>query len=112
MKRVIPLLFLALTECKSEKHPMPSDVLPVEKMKMILADMQIADAVAETKALGGANERILSEEYYGRIYQLHHVTPEQFTASMKFYETHPVWLNKLYDEILTELSKRSADVSK
>lgn len=112
MKRFIPLLFLALSACKPDMPSIPSEVLPVDKMKVILADMHIADAVAETKALGGASEGALTQEYYGRIYQLHKVTPSQFTASMKFYESHPVWLNKLYEEILTELSKRSADVSK
>jgi hypothetical protein len=101
-----------MAACKSEMPTMPKEVLPVEKMKLILADMHIADAVAETKAQGGASEGALTQEYYGRIYQLHQVNPEQFTTSMKFYESHPVWLNKLYEEILTELSKRSADVSK
>ncbi len=112
MKRFVPLLFLALYACKPDMPSIPKEVLPVDKMKVILADMHIADAVAETKALGGASEGALTQEYYGRIYQLHQVTSEQFTNSMKFYESHPVWLNKLYEEILTELSKRSAGVSK
>lgn len=112
MKHFIPLFFLVLAACKSDMPSMPSDVLPIDKMKVILADMQIADAVAETKVQGGANEAVLTQEYYSRIYQLHHVTQEDFTKSMKFYEQHPEWLNKLYEEILTELSKRSADVSK
>lgn len=112
MKRFITLFFIVLSACKQDMPELPPEVLPVDKMKVVLADMHIADAVAETKAMGGASEGALTQEYYGRIYQLHQVTAQQFTFSMKFYESHPIWLNKLYDEILTELSKRSVDVSK
>jgi hypothetical protein len=112
MKHFIPFLFLLIAACKSDMPSMPADVLPIDKMKVVLADMQIADAVVETKMQGGANESALTQEYYARIYAIHQISPEQFTRSMKFYEDHPQWLNKLYEEILTELSKRSADVSK
>jgi len=91
---------------------MPADVFPIEKMKMIMADMHIADAVAEMKGKGGANEAEVTRELYAQIYKNNGVTEEQFNKSYQFYLSHPVWQNKLYEEILTELSKRESDVSK
>lgn len=112
MKRLIPLLFIMLAACKSEMPDIPDDVMPIDQMKVILADMHIADAVAETKALGGANEMILTEEYYLQIYKNNHVTEQEFVKSYNYYKTNPEWMNKLYDEVLNEVSKRTANVSK
>ncbi len=91
---------------------MPSDVLPVEKMKLVMRDMHIADALAETKAQAGGNEKALTMEYYAQIYKNYGITESEFNTSYKFYQQNPAWMDKLYAEVLTELSKKEADVSK
>lgn len=68
--------------------------------------MHIADAVAETKAQKGENEKELSNQYMKQVFINHGATKEEFTKSIKFYEAHPVLLNKMYDDILNGLSKR------
>lgn len=112
MKRLIPLLFVLLVGCKAEMPDLPTEVMPIDKMKVIMADMHIADAVAETKGLGGANEKLLTEEYYSQIYKNNHVTEQEFIQSYNFYKANPEWLNKLYDEVLNDLNKRTGNVSK
>ncbi len=112
MKRYIPLLLILIGACKPDMPKMPADILPLTKMKMILADMHIADAVAETKAKGGANEGEVTRALYAQIYKNNGITEDQFKQSYQFYLAHPAWQNKLYEEILTELSKRESDVSK
>lgn len=112
MKRIIPLLFILLAACRSEMPEIPRGVIAPDKMETILADMHITDAVAETKAQAGMNERLLTEEYHEQIFKNHGVTREEFIKSYKFYEANPKWLNKMYDHILDAVSKREEAVGK
>jgi hypothetical protein len=86
--------------------------MSVEKMKMIMADIHIADAVAETKAQGGVNEKNLTAEYYAAVFKNNGTTREDFLKSYRFYEDNPVLMNKLYDSVLIEISRREAAVGK
>jgi hypothetical protein len=113
MKHLILFSFiLLLSACKPKSVAIPETVLPRAEMVSVLVDMHIADAVAETKAQGGANEKELTEQYYNRIYTLHHINKQQFTDSYKFYTANPALMDNLYQEVLTELSKKNANVSK
>lgn len=112
MKRVIICILIFVAGCKAELPKVPADVIAMDKMKVILEDMHVTDAVAETKGQMGMDEKLLSEEYLQQIYKNHSVTREEFLKSYKFYEDNPVLLNKMYDEILSDLSKREAAASK
>ncbi len=90
----------------------PKDVMAMDKMEMILADMHITDAIAENKAQLGMNEKLLTEEYHEQIFKNHGTTRQEFLKSYKFYEDNPKLLNKMYDNILEKMSKREEAVGK
>ena len=90
----------------------PSDVIPIDKMKMVLVEMHIADAVAQNKAQGGVNEKQLTREYYATIYKNQGVKEQDFVKSYHFYEQTPALFNKLYEDVLTEMSKIEAKETK
>jgi hypothetical protein len=81
-------------------------------MESILVDMHISDAVAEVKTMGDINEKKLTQQYYLQIYRNHGITKNDFLKSYTFYENNPVLLNKIYDDILGEMSKREARINK
>lgn len=114
MKRLIAFCFIAmcLQACKPELPEIPADVMPMEQMKVILADIHMADALAETKAQGGGNERDLSQQYLVQILKNRKVSMQEFKHSYDYYQSLPVLNNLLYEEVLTELSTRNAHVSK
>jgi Domain of unknown function (DUF4296) len=103
---------LLIAGCKPKFPAVPSDVIPINKMESILIDMHISDAVAEVKTMGDANERRLSQQYYLQIYKNHGITKDEFLKSYTFYENNPILLNRIYDDILGEMSKREAKINK
>lgn len=112
MKRLIPLLLVLLVSCKPKLPVPPSDVIAMDKMRVVLADMHIAEAVAETKAQVGANEKNLVQEYDEQVFKIHGISREDYIRSFKWYEENPVLLNQLYDSILNDLSAREAKQGK
>jgi hypothetical protein len=103
---------LLVAGCKQRFPSVPSDIIPVDKMESILVDMHISDAVAEVKTMGDINEKKLTQQYYLQIYRNHGITKNDFLKSYTFYENNPVLLNKIYDDILGEMSKREARINK
>ena len=106
------LLLLFAAGCKQKYPSVPGDIIPVDKMESVLMDMHISDAVAETRSLGDGNEKKWSTQYYLQIYKNHHITKEDFLKSYLFYQNNPVLLNKLYDDLLSDMSKREAQINK
>jgi hypothetical protein len=111
MKRFIPFVFLVFAACRHEMPDIPHGVIPPEKMHLIMSDMLIADALAETRTIGAANEKQFTEQYYATIYKNYGITRSDFVKSYHFYEDNPVAMNLLYDEILGEISRREAAIS-
>ena len=112
MKHFIPLLFLFLVGCKEKFPHVPSNVIPMDKMEKILVDMHISDAVASNRAMGDLNEKKYSGQYYEQIFKNYEITREDFIKSYNFYENNPILLNKVYDDVLGDISKREANSTK
>jgi len=109
----VPVLLFMLAACKEKFPAVPSDIIPMTKMENILIDMHIVDAVAETRTMGsGATEMKFTEQYYLQIYKNYGITKEEFLKSYLFYQNNPILLNKLYDDVLSEMSKREAQMNK
>ena len=112
MKRLLPLLFLFFVSCKEKFPSVPSGIIPMDKMEKMLADMHISDAVASTRAMGDINEKKYTGQYYEQIFKNHGITRQEFMKSYNFYENNPILLNKLYDDVLGDISKREGNLSK
>lgn len=78
----------------------------------IWVDMHVADAVVDQKHGADHPNLALTKALYKRIYQIHHISAEQYKNSYKYYETQPAIMDKLYDQVLAELSKKQAVISK
>ena len=46
------------------------------------------------------------------VFKKFNITEEQFRRSYKYYESHPAWMNRIYDGVMTDLSKKEAEESK
>lgn len=112
MKGFIIFLIVLMAGCKPDKPGIPSGILPIDKMKLVMADMHIADAAASTKAQAGLDEQMLTSEYYLQIYKNNGVSRDEFIESYKFYEENPQLFNELYDATLGEISRREAALGK
>ncbi|MBL7779203.1 MAG: DUF4296 domain-containing protein [Chitinophagales bacterium] len=76
-----------------------------------MADVHLADAIAETKAQQGANEQQVSEQLYVSIFKNYDISRETFNHSLRFYEQSPEWMNKMYEEVQTAISKRQNELN-
>ncbi|MGN6294803.1 MAG: DUF4296 domain-containing protein [Chitinophagaceae bacterium] len=96
------LLLLAGIMACSDKNKLPKDVLPHPKMQAVMWDMIRAgdflnnyvfyrdtsvDKIAET------------QKWNEKIFQIHHITREQFDKSYAYYRQHPQLMKAVMDSI-------------
>jgi len=106
------IILLSLGGCSRFKDPKPADLIPQEKMIQVLVDVHVADALVEHKS-GMQNPNLpLTNALYTQIYHNYGITAKQFRSSYKYYESHPVLMDNLYTQVITELSKKEAVLNK
>ncbi|HXB07908.1 MAG TPA: DUF4296 domain-containing protein [Puia sp.] len=86
----------------SDKKGVPSGVLAREDMQMVLWDMIQADQYATFFAKDSAhlNLKLENMRLYEQVFQLHHVSREEFARSYKYYMAHPELTQTLLDSLI------------
>ncbi len=101
---IIFCLAVTLVSCRKSKNTMPEGIVKPDRMVEVLADIHLAEAwVFEQKMLPEKARKWL-DFYYDVVFRIHHVTREEFTASLDFYRQHPETLDKIYEEVVTRLN--------
>lgn len=107
---VVIFPFLLVISCSSKEDEIPPGIIPRDKMISILIDVQQAEAKIQTYNLqANDSTRKIEYGYYSHIFKKHHIKSSEFESSFKFYSKNLELLNKMYDEVITGLSKRQAE---
>jgi hypothetical protein len=105
-------LFLAccffLASCLSDEVKIPEGVIPRDQMVAVLADVQIAESVMSYKDSRGDITISKAPDYYQFIFSKYHITEKQFRKSFTFYSGQIEMMDKIYEDVIIEISKRQA----
>jgi hypothetical protein len=102
MKKLVFLFlpFLFLISCK-DKNQIPKDVLPEEKMQEVMWSMIYAGEFLNAYVLNkdSVDKVAESSKIYGQVFQVHHITKEEFDKSYSYYRQHPDLMKALLDSL-------------
>jgi hypothetical protein len=99
MKSLLILaVFISALSCNSST---PKDILPQKKMQDVLWDMMQADEMAEYYSTTDSSFKMVAKhvDYYQKIFEIHKINKESFTASLKYYKDHPARLKPIFDSL-------------
>lgn len=99
MRIAVVCILLLFTACNGNK--IPKDVLPQNKMQIIMWDLMQADELAVYKKAQDSSFRLFdsTKAWYSIIYQNHKTSEDEFKKSMHFYEAHPDLLQVIIDSL-------------
>jgi hypothetical protein len=105
------LILFMLFSCGGKKEEViPDDILPHKKMVMLLCDVHMAEAAYQIHNLGTTDStKNIAYGYYRKIFEKNKISEADFKKSFLYYSQHPDVLNKIYQDVITEMSKRQAE---
>lgn len=105
MRKVI-LLFVAilLFSCGEKVVEKPENLIPKEKMVLILHDLAILNAAKSTARLELEKKGIDVMEF---LYQQHKIDSTQFSQSDLYYASMPLEYQSIYEKVEALLEKKS-----
>jgi hypothetical protein len=102
MRNSLLLFFvlLLIASC-SRKKEMPKDILPREKMQEVLWSMISAGEFLNAYILNNDSVQKIAEisKTYGQVFQVHHITKEEFDRSWLYYRGHPEIMKVMLDSL-------------
>ena len=89
----------------------PKGVLNQSEMTEVLTDMHLVDGSYAVQGLG-SDQNIDKSVYYTAVLNKHGVTQAEFDSSLVWYTKNPKKFEKIYNEVLVQLTNRDKDVKK
>jgi Domain of unknown function (DUF4296) len=107
------IAFALLQACAS-KSTVPTDVLPLNRMKLVMWDMIRADEYAKGFVIKDSSKTLKEHSIilYEKVFALHNITRETFTRSLKYYESNPLQNKRLFDSLSAQVSNYYQDMYK
>ena len=97
---LLAVFVLLLSGSCSHKEKLPPDIFPVDKMKIIVWEMEVADQVASEHFLMQKDSlRMESTSLYQQVFTKQKTDKKTFYKSFSFYEAHPELLKILFDSV-------------
>lgn len=107
------LVFILLAACTQDKPSKPKVFIEKDKMEQILLEIHLSDAIAEEKANGNSVlEKDIALQGLTQILANHKLSKPDFDSVYVYYVRQPDLLNEMYTNIITELSKKQAQLAR
>ena len=115
MTKFLLLLFFCFAVSCTNKNHIPSDIIPKNEMQQVLWDMIQADQFSKHFILQDSTKKNVSSEtmgLYDQVFQIHHITKDEFQKSYQFYISRPDILKILLDSLSAQGNRRMEEVYK
>ncbi len=104
------ILFAVLMACGTGEEALPEGLLPRDKFREVLLEAQLVEARVNHELSLGIHTSAPADRYYTELYEAKGVTAESFEATFRYYSERPEMLKSIYEEIITELSRRKDEI--
>jgi hypothetical protein len=79
-------------------------------MVQILVDVHLIESSLKVVHTKKQDNEHFTDSYYRTLFEKHHITRQQFVQSLEYYERDVKTLEKIYENVIIELSKLESQV--
>lgn len=108
MNRALLIGCMLLGACSSG-NDVPEGLLPREKFVAVLTEAQLIEARRNHELVIEQISDAPVAKYYEDLFKDQGITEEQFVRTYDHYAEHPDEMKPIWEEVLTELSRREAE---
>ncbi len=93
------IIVYVFTACTTEDKKIPKDILPIDKMKIIVWDLTQAGSYANYLQEKDTTKKKLNTIYLAEVLKLHNINKTDFFKSFNFYQSHALLNQILFDSV-------------
>lgn len=105
------LVLLVCFSC-GNKDRVPGNIIPREKMQLVLSDMMKADHFLTDYVLNHDTTKKREPEsikLYNQIFNIHDISAEEFYKSLSYYQEHPALLRQIMDSLSKPIESKGVE---
>ena len=102
----------ACIACSSGNKKIPKDVLPVDKMKLIIWDLTQAGSYANYLKQKDTSIKRLNTAYMAEVLKMYHISKDDFFKSFDYYQSDPSLNKVLFDSVSAYAQRQRAIIYK
>ncbi len=102
---ILMLGFQCRTESGEDRNPAPAYLIPADSMVSILVDVHLIESSLKVIHTKKQDNEHYTDSYYQSLFEKHRITRQQFVQSLDYYERDAKALEKIYENVIIELSK-------
>lgn len=106
------LFLLFFISCSKGEEKIPEGILNESKMVQTIVDLHLAEAAVNLSNYGQSNLPNDLDKMRTEVYLKHKISKKKFEESYTYYANHPEKFEKIYENVITELSRQQADFTK
>lgn len=109
---LIIILLISIISCNG-KNKIPGNVLPPDKMQLVLVDMMKADQFLSDYVLNKDTTKKREAEsikIYDQVFAIHKISAENFFKSFTYYQQHPSLLQPIMDSLSKPIEAINSDL--
>jgi hypothetical protein len=107
------LLILFLAVSCTNKDSLPRGIIPKDKMEKILWDMIMADQYSTQYLVRDSarkNPKMETMKLYAEVFQIHHVSKEEFQKSFSYYLGRPDLTKIMFDSLSAQSNRHREEL--
>ena len=107
---LLSLSLFLLADCRSHSPEVvpPSTVLSKDSMLSVLTDLQLLEAGIDLGLVPITGATVRPDKQYA-VFKKHGISRAYYDSSLVFYSAHPELLSKIYEKLISDLSKKQAE---
>jgi hypothetical protein len=105
-------IICAFIACTPKEKEIPADIMPVNKMKLIVWDMAQAGAYASYLKENDSATKVVNTGYLAEVLKLYNISKADFYKSFNFYQQHPVLNKELFDSVSAYAQRQKSEIYK
>ncbi len=104
----IGVTLIACGPPNEEAPEKPDNLLSYDEMIEIMTDVQLAESYVRN---GRHNiDSIMPNAFYDHVWEKHALTKEDLEVSLSYYALFPDTLERIYEEVINELTEKQAAI--
>ena len=106
------LMLSVFAACTSSDTKIPKDILPLDKMKLVVWDMTQAGEYGMYLQDKDTTKRKYTTVYLTQVLTLYKINKEDFFKSFKYYQSHPILNQQLFDSVSAYAQRQRSNMYK